>query len=40
MSGRLLILNRNELQNLMAAVDLWQDEEGFNLYFLSYPEAV
>ncbi len=39
MSGRLLIQTRDELQKLMAAVDVWEDEEGFNIYLLSDPQA-
>ena len=39
-SARLEIRGRDELKKLIAAVDLWEDDEGFNLYFLSYPEAV
>ena len=39
MSGRLLIRNRDELKKLIAALDVWEDDEGFNLYILSYPEA-
>ena len=40
MSGRLLIQTRDELQKLIAAVEVWEDEEGFNIYLLSDPQAV
>ena len=39
MSGILLIQTRDELQKLMAATELWEDEEGFNLYLLSDPQV-
>ncbi len=40
-NGRLFIQTREEAEKLMAAIDLWQDEDGvFGLYFISFPEAV
>ena len=38
MSGRLLMQTRDELQKLMAAVEVWE-EEGFNMYLLSDPQV-
>ena len=38
-SGFLLIRSRKELGRLLAAVDIWEDDEGFGMYFLSHPEA-
>ena len=38
-SARLILRNRDEMNRLMQALDIWELEGRYCMVFLSYPEA-